>query len=439
VGDFNGDGKADLAVTSPSRSVGLGNTGVSILLGNGDGTFRSAIYCAACVNWSILSIAVGDFNGDGKADLVLTQSFSVHGNPGGFTYYVDILLGNGDGTFKNAGSVYGSGAAVVGDFNGDGKADLAFTSPADSSDNTANRGGTVTIMLGNGDGTFQNPASLAVGTSPVAIVAGEFNGDGRTDLAVLADSSHVFVLLGAAAPTMNAGGVVTGANYSTQLASGQISTIFGTGFSFSSTFASAVPLPTVLDGVSVTVNGILAPLFFVGPGQINFQIPWEVLGQSPASVVTTVNGSASAARTVNLSALSPGIFTTNSSGSGQGAILIAGTTLFAAQAGSLNVLSRPVQRGEYLLIFCSGLGDVSPRPATGAASPGSPPSNTLLAPSVTIGGASALVSFAGLAPGLVGLYQVNVQVPAAAPSGNQVAVVMSINGTSSNTVTIAVQ
>jgi uncharacterized protein (TIGR03437 family) len=188
------------------------------------------------------------------------------------------------------------------------------------------------------------------------------------------------------------------------------------------------------------VNGVLAPLFYVSPTQINLQIPWESLGQSQASIAVTAKGSASAAQIISLRAVSPGIFSTNSSGSGQGAIHIANTAIFAAPDSSIpGVQARPAKHGEFLTIYCSGLGDVSPRPATGAAASGSPLSNTLLTPAVTIGGVSAPVVFAGLSPGFAGLYQVNAQVPDAAPSGGQVQVVMTIGGVSSNTVTIAVQ
>jgi uncharacterized protein (TIGR03437 family) len=96
-------------------------------------------------------------------------------------------------------------------------------------------------------------------------------------------------------------------------------------------------------------------------------------------------------------------------------------------------------RGEYLTIYCTGLGDVTNRPVSGAAAPANPLANTIAATSVSIGGVSAPAIFSGLSPGFVGLYQVNVQVPLNAPVGNAVPVVLSIGGAASNTVTIAVQ
>jgi uncharacterized protein (TIGR03437 family) len=164
VGDFNGDGKPDLAIA---------NYSISVLLGNGDGTFKRAVtYGTSNASWSV---AVGDFNGDGKLDLATANL--VPGAIGG-NGNVSVLLGNGDGTFR-APVNYGAGNApyfiAVGDFNGDGKADLAV---ANSKDNN------VGVLLGNGDGTFQAPMNYAAGTSPYSIAVGDFNGDGRADLAI---------------------------------------------------------------------------------------------------------------------------------------------------------------------------------------------------------------------------------------------------------------
>jgi uncharacterized protein (TIGR03437 family) len=419
VGDFNADGKVDLAVANQS-----GNN-VSVLLGNGDGTFQAAVNYGA--GSSPRSLTVGDFNGDGKSDIVAANYGSNN---------VSVLLGNGDGTFQLSAS-YNAGtfpaSVALGDFNGDGKADLAVANTGSNN---------VSILLGNGDGTFQTAISYNAGTGPSSLALGDFNSDGASDLAVAnQNGNNVSVLLGiSTVAAIDAGGVVTGANYVAQLTPGVIASAFGSNLSSSIMTPSSVPLPTALGGVSVSVNGIAVPLFYVSPKQINFQLPWELLGQSQASVVVTTNGFTSAPQTVTLRTVAPGIFSTDSSGSGQGAIQISNTAIFAAPAGSIpGNLARPAMRGESVTIYCSGLGDVSPRPATGAPSAIIPLSGTLLTPSVTIGGAPALVSFAGLTPGFVGLYQVNAQVPNATPSGGQVQLMMTIGGVSSNTVTIAVQ
>jgi hypothetical protein len=162
VGDFNGDGKLDLAVT---------NTGVSILLGNGDGTFRSPVNYATGDSPS--SVATGDFNGDGKLDLAVANSGADNG-----VGSVSVLLGRGDGTFDSAVNYsggFGSLSLAVGDFNRDGKLDLV-----EANFGTSN----VTILLGNGDGTFQAPRSYGTNGAPTSVAVGDFNGDGKLDLVV---------------------------------------------------------------------------------------------------------------------------------------------------------------------------------------------------------------------------------------------------------------
>ncbi len=181
--DFNGDGIADLAVINSYGST------ISILFGNGDGTFTMAAAPSISVRPS--AVAIGDFNGDGKTDLAVGDAYSD---------LITILLGNGDGTFTTAGTVHSgtNGGTSDGleiataDFNGDGKLDLAVAA--------GGVGGTsesVTILTGNGDGSF-NPSSSVQGsnaTSVTWIQVADFNQDGVPDV-VLADASgNVNVLL----------------------------------------------------------------------------------------------------------------------------------------------------------------------------------------------------------------------------------------------------
>jgi len=257
----------------------------------------------------------------------------------------------------------------------------------------------------------------------------------------------------AGAPVVPPASVVNSASYAdgtNSLAPGSIATIFGSNLNDGSNIPTSAlgsngKLITTLGGASVTFNGtISAPLFssqhLATFDQLNVQIPFELAGASSATVVVTVGGQSSAPQTAPLSPFSPGIYALNSQGAGQGAIKISNTSIFAAPAGSLPGLqSRAVNPGEYISIYATGLGAVTNPPATGAPAPSSPLSNTITTPVVVIGGVTtATPSFSGLAPGFVGLYQIDVQVPAGAPSGSSVPVVVNIGGKQSNGVTIAI-
>jgi hypothetical protein len=190
VGDFNGDGKLDLVVSDGCAEItfnGCADTSgsVSVLLGNGDGTFQAAVNYATAP--SALAVVVGDFNGDGKPDLAVAVQCLNAVNLGGC---VSVLLGHGDGTFQSHSDYRAVLAAAtsiaVGDFNGDGKQDLVLT------------GESVAVLLGNGDGTFQTEVSYDTGgTDPRYVSALDLNADGKLDLVVVNnDTASVSLLLG---------------------------------------------------------------------------------------------------------------------------------------------------------------------------------------------------------------------------------------------------
>ena len=166
IGDFNGDGKPDLAVVD-QRSAN-----VMILLGIGNGYFFSQVNEAVGVG--PVAVATGDFDGDGKLDLVVANRVS---------NTVELLLGNGNGTSRRFTTLeaFGPRALAVGDFNGDGKLDIAVANGNSRS---------VSIWLGNGFGTFRSALDFRVGDEPVSIAVGDFNGDGKPDLAVANQNSE---------------------------------------------------------------------------------------------------------------------------------------------------------------------------------------------------------------------------------------------------------
>jgi uncharacterized protein (TIGR03437 family) len=235
-------------------------------------------------------------------------------------------------------------------------------------------------------------------------------------------------------PDFTAAGVVNGASFAAGLSPGAIVTIFGKGLTKDVKgviLANKTPLPDELAGTSVLFGTIAAPLFAIanvnGQEQINLLVPYELTGQKSTTIVVNNNGAKSAAVTVDVLETFPGIFTVDGT---SGAILTADNRLVTS--------SNPAKRGEVVVIYCTGLGPVSPAPKTGASAAASPLSLTALLPAVTIGGSKADVLFSGLAPGFAGLYQVNVRVPALGPSGN-LDVVIEAGGVSSKVVKLAVQ
>ncbi|HLK18354.1 MAG TPA: hypothetical protein VKT81_05330 [Bryobacteraceae bacterium] len=256
-----------------------------------------------------------------------------------------------------------------------------------------------------------------------------------------------FLLFGASAPVVPPASVVNNASFAVgtnPLAPGSIAAIFGSNLDDGtnnpfSAFGSNGALLTSLGGASVTFNGIAASVFSAFPGQLNVQIPEGLPSNGEATLVVTVGGQASAPQTVPLGSFSPGIFSLNQKGSGQGAIQVSNTSTYAAPSGSISgSASRGVKPGEFITIYCTGLGAVTNPPSPGKPASGNPLSHAVTTPKVTIGGENAAVSFAGLSPGYVGLYQVNAQIPADASGGNAIPVQISLSGVSSNTVTIAV-
>jgi uncharacterized protein (TIGR03437 family) len=217
-------------------------------------------------------------------------------------------------------------------------------------------------------------------------------------------------LAGTNAPAVN--GVVSGAAFLPGLAPGQIASIFGSNFA-PTEIASIVPLPRDLAGLSVQLDEFSAPIYFVSPGQINIQVPWELAGRSGALLTVRYRGSVSAPFQVPLFPFLTTVFTAN----GRPVIVNSATnTLYSATS--------PARRGETITIYSSGQGPVLPVVETGAAAPLDSLRNSVFPLRVRFGAGSQQVVvnalFSGLAPGFVGVYQINATIPSNAPVGETV-------------------
>jgi uncharacterized protein (TIGR03437 family) len=224
-----------------------------------------------------------------------------------------------------------------------------------------------------------------------------------------------------------ANGAVGAASFAPQptpITPGSLISLFGTNIAGSGGVATFVPLPASLGGASVTIGGVAAPLFAAlpattpgGQDQINLQVPFELSGQPEADLVVTSNGVVGPPQTVALGG-APALFTQSDSGTGDGAFLHSdGVTLITP--------ANPAAGGEVIVLYATGLGNVRTTVSSGAAATG--PDNTTGYIGVTIGGLPAAVQYAGLAPYCVGVYQINVVVPANLPSGEN-SVTVYLNG-----------
>jgi uncharacterized protein (TIGR03437 family) len=238
----------------------------------------------------------------------------------------------------------------------------------------------------------------------------------------------------AAAPVISPGAVLNGASFAADvpLAPGTIVTLLGTGLADSDQSALGMaPAPTDFNGVQVRLGDRALPLFYVGRDQINAQVPYDLPLNTQQQILVRKGETLSVPDRFTVGPAQPAVFTRDQNGLGQGVIVNGITNVLADGA-------HPVKPGDVVTVYCTGLGLVSPSVGEGALAPQSPLSWTVGTLRVSIGGRDANVQFSGLAPGFVGLYQVNAFVPAGV-SGNDVPVVLEIGGQRSAPVTIAVQ
>jgi uncharacterized protein (TIGR03437 family) len=256
--------------------------------------------------------------------------------------------------------------------------------------------GAITTVAGTGE-AGRGADGVAANTSafnfPSALAT-----DSKNDLYIVDWQNYLIrkVTFGAV-PTVSAGGIVNAASFTAPIAPGSLISIFGSN----------------LEGGMVEVNGVAAPLIVVTPGQINAQLPYETAPGTASVVVTTPTGR-SAPTNATVAPATVGVFTF---------------------PGTDRAVADPVARGGVLVLYVTGLGAVAPAVATGQAAPLDALSFAVTTPTVTIGGLPARVEFAGLAPGFIGLGQMNIAVPAEVSGGDAVPVVIQ----GAKTVTVAIQ
>jgi uncharacterized protein (TIGR03437 family) len=283
----------------------------------------------------------------------------------------------------------------------------------------------ISLKNGNWTGTWQ------VNNANVPLVAITVNAD-EPSLKISGTTSVSGSLQSTAnAPVMSTGGVLNAASFavSTPLAPGTMIAIFGSNLADGTSTSSTLPLSTQLSGTLVTIGGEPAPLLFASSGQVNAIIPYGLPVNTHLQVIVRQGNAYTSPQSITLSAANPAIFTQALSGTGQGIII--------RPDGQYAESGTPAQAGDEIVIYAGGLGDTTPEATAGQAAPSSPLEN-VPGVSVTIGGQSARVDFAGLVPSLTGLYQINAAVPAGV-SGNAVPVVITVAGQPSPPVTMAVQ
>ncbi|HTC36376.1 MAG TPA: protease pro-enzyme activation domain-containing protein [Bryobacteraceae bacterium] len=304
--------------------------------------------------------------------------------------------------------------------------DVVYLTATVTSTNATTPAGSISFSIGDislGSAALTGSAGTATATLAVnglqlplgsGTITATYNGTSSASLTVSVTGSGTG---SAATPAISA--VTNGASFQQGFAPGAILSVFGAQLSPATQSAASVPLPLSTQGVAVLVNGVAAPLYYVSSGQLNVQIPYEITAGNSAIVSVNNNGHVTT-QTFQVAAAAPGIFTTS--------------------AGAL-VPTSSAAAGQEIAFYITGAGAVTPAIATGAAPPWSTPIADLPMPvektTVTIGGLPATIDFIGIPWALVGVTQINVQVPAGLPAGPQ-AVVVTVGETVSAPATLTI-
>jgi uncharacterized protein (TIGR03437 family) len=417
VADIDNDGMLD-AIWGNVRSTNL----LYWWKGNGDGTFQAPVGIPAGTNQGGKPLAIGDLNHDGKLDIVVGDILGV-----------SILLGNGDGTFQSTSSailfgfdailgfqvprdwIYGNDIFLR-DFDGDGNLDIIIDE---------------VMFCGNGDGTFQSAQFLRAGsTGAISVVCADLNGDGKPDLVYvdqlenfLGTASKLAILLNNSPNAVLGYSAATGGSL---LAPGSIGSIYGKDLAKTTASAKGASFPTQLGGISLRVRDDtdsvrLAPLIFVSSGLINFVVPSDT---AVGPVTLTIDDGAQplfeGANATIVNPVAAGFFTANANGQGVAAatavrILADRTqqpvTVFTcASAGHCSPVPIDMTSGlpVYLSLYGTGFGNEYLKLG---------PTNAAAAPNCQVGGKNAAVQYAGPETVYPGLDQLNLLLPNSLSSG----------------------
>jgi uncharacterized protein (TIGR03437 family) len=421
VGDFNGDANADLAIADGNQS-GAGPQ-LILLPGNGQGGFGAAIRMRVEGRYNLLSLE--DLNADGRGDLLYQ-----YGN------FVHVMLSRSDGSFA-APVQYAVGGDVrfasVRDVNGDARPDvLAVSQSADA----------IYVFMGKGDGSFNPSVVIPAPGLPRQLAAEDFDGDGAVDLAVMRGSSTIGTVL-LNRPICPPKGIVTtsAASYARyQAAPESIVALFGADLATTTQVATTVPLPTALAGVSVKVRDAAgveraSPLFFVSPGQINFQIP--VGTATGTALLTVLRGSETVSTgTATINRVAPALFAADASGQGFPAAVVLrvkanGAQLFepvVALDATGKLIGVPVDlsvEGDqvFLLLFGTGIRNNS----------------GVVNVSAKAGSMLVEVQYAGAQGDFVGLDQINLRLPRVLAGLGTAELLLTVDGRAANPLKIIIK
>ncbi len=264
------------------------------------------------------------------------------------------------------------------------------------------------FTVGSDGGVSETFAKFYVGAGGQAAVY-----VGRSAVYSIGLSVSAVTLPASGSVYLNPIGVVNAASYApitNPITPGEMIRLYGSGLAAATLTAQRLPFPTNLGGVSVSINGRPAPLYLVSPGQIVCIVPYATETASYGKIIVTNNGIASNAVTAFTETAAPGVFTVGANGVGDGATLHAN--------GALVTSANPAKYGETVTVYVTGLGAVTPAVADGTGAPSKPPlAMAVNQIGIFVEGVQATVTYAGLAPGFVGLYQINFVVPTTSDQG----------------------